>query len=192
MHMTHRCGCSSVRNTFQIQRYYALLSMKFPEGYDVMCTLCHDSKLDFVRSVSPYQLWTYNNNTQFHYKLLFARFTPESTLTHTMPIPALALSNILQQKALIRTPWFSPQLAKYENWFLLPQWWLCWCLTSCEPAVMRLSNGQKKYLHTRGNICQTPHKIGTNLHFKVSRLVQAHNVSFTLFNFIFQSKIISN
>lgn len=54
----------------------------------------------------PLSAVIHNNNIQFRYKLLFARFKPESTLIHTLLIAASALLNILQQKALIRTRCF--------------------------------------------------------------------------------------
>lgn len=36
----HRGGRSSDRNAFQFLRCYAMLSIKFPERYDVMCVHC--------------------------------------------------------------------------------------------------------------------------------------------------------
>lgn len=66
-------------------------------------------------------------HTQFRYKLLFARFTPESTLTHTVAIAGSALLNILQHKSIDKNTavFRSPRAVLYEKHaaklVLLPQ-----------------------------------------------------------------------
>lgn len=84
---------------------------KFPEGYDAMCQLCHDFKLDFVWSaLISCEHTTIHNLAPTCFFVFF--FTPESTLTHTMSIAVSALLNILQHKALIRTLFLSSSCTK--------------------------------------------------------------------------------
>lgn len=98
----HRGGRSSDRNAFQFLRCYAMLSIKFPERYDVMCVHCVaiPNSISFGQSALISCEHTTKTHTQFRYKLPFARFTPESTLTHTVAIAGSALLNILQHKSV--------------------------------------------------------------------------------------------
>lgn len=97
---------------------------KFPEGYDAMCQLCHDFRLDFVwpALISCEQQYTILPQLAFSFF-----FTRESTLTHTMPIAVSALLNILQHKALIRTLFLSSSCTKTrcQTGFASPMMLLC-------------------------------------------------------------------
>lgn len=100
--------------------------LRFLEGYDSICKLCHDFKLDFVRSaLISCEHTTIHNFAPTCFFVFF--FTPESTLTHTMPIAVSALLNILQHKALIRTLFLSSGCTKTrrQTGFASPKMLLC-------------------------------------------------------------------
>lgn len=119
-------GASLTETTFNsTDVIFSCRCHEFPESYDAMCQICHDFKLDFVwPALISCEHSTIHNLAP---TCFFVFFTPESTLTHTMPIAVSALLNILQHKALIRTLFLSSGCTKTrcQTGFASPMMLLC-------------------------------------------------------------------
>lgn len=82
------------------------------------------SSISFGQPLSAVNIQQYTILPQLAFSYFF---TPESTLTHTIPIAVSALLNILQHKALIRTLFLSSSCTKTrcQTGFASPMMLLC-------------------------------------------------------------------